>query len=326
MPQTINQRMEDTAKHRPPVEVPVVVVTTNAERHLPNWIASVQALRSDRVCPVPCVADNGSWDRTAPILWEAISDNQINRSDVFWLRRNEWFNSAQNYAFRVLGARNKYRYIATLNEDATADPGWLDGLVSVALNSEARFGMFCGPILTPDRKRISSAGHCLRGLDGAFLDVDYGLLSTWPTLKSNAPDYEPFSPCFAASLWSVGLLKAVGFPDNDQPIYYDDVELAYKARICGWSARFVPEAIAQHPLPRKATQPQRLAAQRRGRLAVVARYFPDPERSRILGAVDGEIVATVENETESLFLRQPAWGDASARERVFEWWKDRNGP
>lgn len=184
--------------------------------------------------------------------------------------------------------------------------------------------MFCGPILTPDGCGISSAGHWLRGSDGAFLDVDYAMAADSTGKRSGESDYEPFSPCFAAALWSIALIEDVGLPDNDQPIYYDDVELAYKARLTGWSAVFVPAAEAKHPLPqKKATNTERLAAQRRGRLAIVARYFPDQERGRILHELSHDPAGA--GKDVSMFS-QPFWGDDALRESVFGKWNKRNSP
>lgn len=305
------------------IAVPVVVVTTNAAEHLPKWLASVAELRASArsAWPVPCIVDNGSSDRTPGLIWEAIRNGSVEERNVFWLHKNNWFVSAQNYAFRKLGSRGEYPYVATLNEDATADRDWLNLLCDAALKAHTCIGMFGGPILIPEGTTLSSAGHALRGRDGAFLDIDRGVKVETVTRESTKNGYEPFSPCFAASLWSFDTLACVGLPDNEQLIYYDDVELAYKGRIAGWACQFVPNAKAYHPLPGSASDPTRLAAQLRGRLAIVRRYFPEAERRR----VDHDEL--VRNKS-SWAVWPPAepFGDEPTRQCLFSKWNNVHVP
>lgn len=150
--------------------------------------------------------------------------------------------------------------------------------------------MWGGPILARDgtkvssgwdETKVSSAGHALRS-DGAFLDIDWKQPRVGK-LNSSVESFEPFCPCFAASLWSFALVRAAGLPDSGQFWYYDDVELAYRARILGWGAAFVRDALAFHPIPNtgEINDRQRLL-QCRGKLLTVMRYFPDPRVESIL--------------------------------------------
>ncbi|MFH1821913.1 MAG: hypothetical protein ABH852_05700 [Methanobacteriota archaeon] len=176
-----------------------------------------------------------------------------------------------------------------MNIDARADPFWLGRLVHAASNErDSQVGMWGGLILAPNESRISSAGHTLRE-DGAFLDVDWNR-DPVGDLKSNLPVFEPFCPCFAASLWSFSLIEEAGLPDSGQFLYYDDVELAYKARILGWRAAFVRDALAYHPMPNtKRTVDRQRQLQLRGKLLIVVRYFPDSRaRSFLLSLSDEE--------------------------------------
>ena len=54
-----------------PIAIPVVVVTYNAEKHLPNWLDAVDKMKeaSKAFDVIPCIVDNGSWDRTPGIIW-----------------------------------------------------------------------------------------------------------------------------------------------------------------------------------------------------------------------------------------------------------------
>ena len=307
------------------IKVPIVVVATNEEQLLKEWFQNVQGLERRGVEPIPCVVDNGSWDDTPGVIWDAIGQGLIARENVFWMPANRGFASAQNHAIRHLGAHNEYRYLATLNIDARADSQWLALLVeaSEASGSDSkRTGMWGGCILQPDPRSdyISSAGHSLRSSDGAFLDIDWDKPLS-DELFSNRSDFEPFCPCFAAALWSFEMIKRTGLPDNDQFLYYDDVELAYKARILGWSAKFVKEALAYHPRPNlKKTLDKQRELQTRGRLLTVVRYFPDYEREAIvlrLPSYQRKILETVETRNKGAFRTD------AERRKVYEEWLNR---
>lgn len=308
------------------MEIPVVSVVTNEAEDLQRWLQCVHALHSNSVKAIACVADNGSSDGTAGVLWQAIGNGLIDKENIFWMPANRGFASAQNHVFRQLGARGLYKYVATLNIDATAKSEWLDCLVKVAeATTSEKCGMWGGPILqpTPKHNRLSSVGHALRGRDGAFLDIDWDCdVNVAPESKSTG--FEPFSPCFAAALWSFELLAEAGLPDNDQFLYYDDVDMAYKARILGWSARFVADAFANHPLSnRKRTHDLQRQYQIEGRLRMVTRYFPENERIRVYAGLtrrQREILESLESR------RLVPFSDDSVREQIFSKWANQHLP
>jgi GT2 family glycosyltransferase len=307
------------------MEIPVVSVVTNEHEDLQQWLKCVQNLRSNRVKPIACVADNASSDGTSGVLWKAIKDGVIDKENIFWLPANRGFASAQNHVFRQLGARKRYKYVATLNIDATAKADWLGRLVKVAEEAPKKCGMWGGPIRQPKPKdsRLSSAGHALRRRDGAFLDIDRDC-DVKGEGESKSKGFEPFCPCFAAALWSFELLAEAGLSDNDQFLYYDDVDIAYKARILGWSAGFVADAVAWHPLPnRKFTHDRQRQYQIEGRLCMVARYFPDSERLRVYADLpqrEREILDSLDSR------RRVPFRDDPTREEIFSKWGDLHIP
>lgn len=304
------------------MKIPVIAVATNEAQELRQWLDTLRMMPGDQATPVPCVVDNGSSDNTSGVIWHAVKEGILSKENVFWMPSNRGFALAQNHAFRQLGTRNEYRCVATLNIDAQAESNWLAKLVEEANKSPSDVGMWGCRVLQPkpDHDRISSDGHALRANDGAFLDVDWNR-PVGGDLFSNKPSFEPFSPCFAAALWSFGMLSSVGLPDNDQFLYYDDVDLAFKARILGWSARHVSEAIAYHPLPNsKRTHPQQGRFQTQGRLLMVSRYFPEPERTRVLSSLTLE-ERHIFDSIDARRKRQ--FGSEEGRRKVFDVWANR---
>lgn len=115
------------------VKIPIVVVTINSEIHLGAWLQSVKILAlPEGVQAYPYIVDNGSWDGTPGIIWDAVRDGTVDSNNVVWLDENTGFNRAQNLAFRHLGTRRNVAYVATLNHDATTDQGWLRNLYTAA--------------------------------------------------------------------------------------------------------------------------------------------------------------------------------------------------
>ncbi len=281
------------------MQVPIIVVSTNRPDCIQQWIRTVHGLQApDGIEKRPIIVDNGSWNRAPTVIAEeGIRNSVVKELDVFWLPRNLGLPKAHNHALRQLLLDPKIRYVATLNEDALADPSWLGHLLKAAESQDGvkMVGMFGGPIYqpsgaeckdyAPSGKCISRCGHRLRRKDAACLDIHWNK----PTLEVNLADVKPFAPCASAALWSMEMLRKIGIFDNDQFLYYDDIELAYRARLNGWSACWVPGAKAFHPSPQpkpKGTPHWRM--QQAGRLAIVHRCLPDSERVRILAELPPE--------------------------------------
>lgn len=185
--------------------------------------------------------------------------------------------------------------------------------------------MWGGPIYKVNEKNkrqgqtkvISSAGHCLRsGSDGAFFDIDWDSRAKY----SKKEGFEPFSPCFAASLWSTEMLRQCGLPDDKQIMYYDDVEIAYRARLRGWKARYVKGAEAFHPLPRKKDPESKIGGlQEKGKITIANRFFPDEERKRVVDNYDSRHRKLLEELNEEGRDLGPV-SDNNKRKKVYNEW------
>lgn len=308
----------------PRMEVPVLVVSTNEGQALETWLSKVSELKTRSCVAVPVVVDNASWDSTLKVVHDAVTRRILSPKNVFSTEWNRGFVSAQNKALRALVLGHSYEFFATLNIDAEPSPNWLEDLVAVAKRrGKLKIGMWGGPIYDlHHRTVISSTGHWLRA-DGAFLDIDRKLPANDPGRHSAARDFEPFCPCFAASLWSFDLVRDAGLPDNDQFLYYDDVELAFKARLLGWRAQYVPRAQAYHPIPnQKRTFDSQRVIQRRGQLKMVRRYLPETVAMSIFGSLsssDRTLLAEVDSRTMQPF------GTENDRQRLYDNWKERYG-
>src|SRR5262245_17274310 len=117
-------------------EVSVVVVNLNRRDLLEKCLQSLwrQTFKDLEVV----VVDNGSSDDSVKFL-KSVDDSRL---QIVELPKNRGFAGGCNAGI----VRARGRFIATLNNDAEADPCWLDELVRV-MGSDLRIGMWATKIL-----------------------------------------------------------------------------------------------------------------------------------------------------------------------------------
>ena len=130
-------------------------------------------------------------------------------------------------------------YVALLNNDAEAEPGWLQALVD-ALDALPDAGAAASKILQRrQRSRLDSAGDTMGvlafSLGHGELDGPVHDRPRWVT-----------SACAAAALYRRKALQDVGPLDERYFAYLEDVDLGLRLRLAGWRTRYVPDAVALH--------------------------------------------------------------------------------
>ena len=58
--------------------------------------------------------------------------------------------------------------------------------------------------------------------------------------------YEVFGPCAGAALYRRSMLDQIGLFDAEYFIYYEDIDLAWRAQRAGWRCSYVPSARVVH--------------------------------------------------------------------------------
>jgi GT2 family glycosyltransferase len=167
------------------------------------------------------------------------------------------------------GARGRTsEFVATINDDAVADPGWLAALVAAA-ESNPRAGMFASRVLL-DAGRLDSAGMLI-ARDGSSKQRGHGQP---PSRFDRAADVLCPSGC-AAMYRRTAFDEAGGF-DEDFFLYCEDTDLGLRLQWAGWSCDYVPDAVVMHRYSHTAGRVSPLKAYlvERNRLRVVAKNFP----------------------------------------------------
>jgi len=190
------------------------------------------------------VVDNCSGDDSVVYLrGEFAGQPQI---EIIANEKNVGFGAAQNQCIRAM--RSDY-YLA-LNPDAMLREDYLEKLVA-ALESNPQAGYATGLIYFSEEDgtptlHIFSAGHWwLRGRTALnrFYLLDY------PLARMHGGEVGGASGC--APLYRHAMLDAIDlgggeYFDETYFMYIEDIDLDWRAHICGWACWFDPQAVAYH--------------------------------------------------------------------------------
>ncbi len=177
------------------------------------------------------VVDDGSSDMSVELVKKAFPEVRI-----VPLEENLGFSKAVNQGLK--GTKNEF--IALLNNDATADPNWLEELVR-GIRSSSEIGFCASKILqAPEGTRIDTAGdgytrHGVASKRGHNLEA----------IRFDQPEMV-FGACAAAALYRKSMLEDIGYFDEDLCCIYEDVDLSFRAQLAGYKCLYVPTAVAYH--------------------------------------------------------------------------------
>ena len=128
--------------------------------------------------------------------------------------------------------------IALFNNDAIAEPDWLEQLVKVSDAETA--GITTGLLLHQDGKTIDSTGDWYS---------KWGL--PFPRNRNDKTKEAPkgglvFSASGGASLYRPELFKEVGLFDETFFAYYEDTDISFRTQLAGQKVIYTPKAVAYH--------------------------------------------------------------------------------
>ena len=219
------------------IQIPSVVVVVpnwNGEDFLAECLDSLvkQTYANTRIV----VVDNGSHDRSLEIL------QQFRHIEVIQLDRNYGFAGGVNRGIAWAIDRNS-DYVALFNNDAVAEPDWLEQLVKTA-EAYPEVGLTTGKFLkVGNRKTLDSTGEFYsvwgmgfpRGRD----EVDVG--------QYDGPEQQiVFGGTGGASLYRIEALLEVGLFDEEFFAYYEDLDISFRMQLGNWQVRYCPAARAYH--------------------------------------------------------------------------------
>lgn len=133
--------------------------------------------------------------------------------------------------------------IATVNDDALVEPGWLAALVA-ALEADPEVAAVQGVNLQMDQPGLVDGCGIAWNQWWQAVQVDHGR----PAPPVTAEPREIFGVSATAALYRRAALQDIGGEtfDPDLVSYYEDVDLAVRLRAAGWGALLVPAARVRH--------------------------------------------------------------------------------
>src|SRR5262245_1375389 len=220
--------------------VAVNIVTFNSAADIKACLESLQQ-QTFRDLAIH-ILDNASEDGTLKVI-EPFEIDYLMRCTV-----NTGFCKAHN----ELARRFASEYVLFLNPDTVLKPKFIEELVT-ALDARPDAASACGKLLRMDGMTIDSTGIVMlreqRHLDRGAGEPDLG--------QYNKPD-DIFGPSCAAALYRRKALEDTAIDgqcfDEDFFAYREDADLAWRCRLLGWNAIYVPTAVGLH---RRRVTPER---------------------------------------------------------------------
>ncbi|MEQ1572670.1 MAG: glycosyltransferase family 2 protein [Vicinamibacterales bacterium] len=253
----------------------IIVVTWNGRHHLDLCLDSVAAQRG--VSAETILVDNASTDGTVEYV----------RARFPWVRIvpltvNQGFAGGNNAGVRE--ARG--RFVAFLNNDTAADPGWLRALLD-AVDDASGFVLTTSRIVyMHDPDVIDSAGDGLLRWGGAF-KRHHGMPA-----RVALDSTEVFGICGAACLLPKAVFEELGGFDEDFFASHEDVDLSYRARLLGYRCRYVAGALVRHHGSATIGTLSRFAVFH-GQRNLEWNYFKNTPASLLVRTLPGHLVYTM---------------------------------
>ena len=218
--------------------VTVVVVNWNGLSLLRRCLPPVLAQRG-----VPyevIVVDNGSSDgsldwlrRLSATLAAAPAAPPVR---ILASERNLGFAAGNNLAIR----ESQAPFVATLNNDARPEPGWLAALVAAA-EADPKIGSCAAQLVFASRPEVVNSAGIALDRAGIAWDREVGAARHPP-----GPATEVFGASAGAALYRRAMLDDVGLFAESFFMYLEDVDLAWRARLRQWQCVYVPAAVVHH--------------------------------------------------------------------------------
>ena len=244
--------------------VSVVIANWNRKELLRACLESL-ARQSHRSFEV-VVVDNGSSDGSVALVEEMAKRYPV-PLHLIANPSNVGFCAANNQGIFSTSAA----LVALLNNDAEAEPGWLEALEQATLQSND-VGMAASKVLVwEDPTRIDKCGHLIYP-DGQNRGRGSGQTDRG---QFDSPA-EVLWPDGCAAMYRRAMLEDIGGFDEDFFAYADDAELGLRGRWAGWRCLYAPNAVVRHH--RGATlglgSARRLTLIERNRVLLAVKLFP----------------------------------------------------
>ncbi len=221
------------AEHR----IGVVIVHYNAREFLPGLLKSL----FKQTYPIQKIVliDNNSSEP-----WEHVVDQLKSPIplEIQSLSTNVGYAKGVNIGIEACSSCD---WVLVLNPDTILEPEYVERCLQAGLKNHS-IGGVTGKILRFDRRTLDTTGQFLscsrRVRERGYGTVDRGMYTR---------EEEVFSICGAIAFYRMAMLQSIAlspgeYYDNDYFAFWEDIDLGWRARKCGWKFIYTPNAIAYH--------------------------------------------------------------------------------
>jgi GT2 family glycosyltransferase len=160
-------------------------------------------------------------------------------------------------------------WVLVLNDDAQVEPGTMSAILT---ETESGLDMGACFVRLSDRPTVDSAGIIVHP-DGS--STERGRNESVESARFRRPT-EVFGPSGSAGVYRRAVFDEVGGYDERFFAYYEDVDLAWRARSRGYGCRFLPKArvLHQHSATWGRMSPRKVRLLERNRLWNLWKNYP----------------------------------------------------
>ncbi|MBE5981180.1 MAG: glycosyltransferase family 2 protein [Paenibacillaceae bacterium] len=175
------------------------------------------------------VVDNGSTDGS--VKW--LEEHQI---PSIFLEENTGFSGAVNIGIR----ESVTPYVILLNNDTEPQPDYVKEMVKAIENSPKIFSVSSKMIQLYHKDLMDDAGDMYSVLGWAY---QRGVGQKSSGYKKAC---RVFSACAGAAIYRREVFDKIGGFDEDHFAYLEDIDVGYRAKICGYENWYCPKAVVYH--------------------------------------------------------------------------------
>nr|WP_314465678.1 glycosyltransferase family 2 protein [uncultured Clostridium sp.] len=175
------------------------------------------------------VVDNGSSDGS--VKW--LKDHQI---PTIFLEENTGFSGAVNVGIR----ESVTPYVILLNNDTEPEPDYVREMVKAIERSPKIFSVSSKMIQLYHKDLMDDAGDMYSVLGWAY---QRGVGQKRSGYKKAC---RVFSACAGAAIYRREVFDKIGGFDEDHFAYLEDIDVGYRAKICGYENWYCPKAVVYH--------------------------------------------------------------------------------
>jgi len=250
----------------------IVILNYNGEKFLEKTIHSVFSLNYPIDKYEIIIVDNASTDGSYDVLDKLKKPNP--KIHLIKQTKNVGFSAGNNVGIK----RAKGKYVVLLNNDCEVDTNWLKELVAVAEKDDKIFAVNPKVYLGKTNK-IQNAG--IRVFNNGYAQdrgaIPNNKVQEYEEDRGQYDNEEEINAvCAVATLYRKSLLDKIGAFDESFFLYYEDVEISYRARKQGYKLMYAPKALAYHlhSASSKELSPLFIYHSEKGRLLFLLYCFP----------------------------------------------------